>query len=76
MKTPNITIESYNGSQLKLTYFGPAGCPQKAGDGGGGGGGGGDTKKPSDGKEEEHVGSGIGWFFLLYVLLHWHWVRR
>ncbi|KAJ2918586.1 hypothetical protein MD484_g1855, partial [Candolleomyces efflorescens] len=63
--SPNITIEGYDGTQLKLSYFGPAGCPQKNENGGGGGG---DTKKPDDGKEEESVGSGIGLFFLLLLL--------
>ncbi|KAJ2928617.1 hypothetical protein H1R20_g8439, partial [Candolleomyces eurysporus] len=62
--SPNITIEAYDGSQLRLTYFGPAGCPQKNSEGGGGG----DTKKPDDGKEEASVGSGIGLFFLLLLL--------
>jgi hypothetical protein len=53
---------SYDDSTLNLEWFAPAGCPKNA-----------QTEPPKDDKggsndgptEEENVGSGIGWFFLV-----------
>jgi len=63
---------SYDGSQMHIQWSSPAGCSSEGepGNGGGGGGGGGgdhheDEKIP---EEDEHVGSGIGWFFLVLFL--------
>lgn len=61
IESPNITITGYDGSQLHLEYHGAAGCPLAGSPNPDEG------KKPEDGKEPEPVGSGLGWFFMLYV---------
>ena len=54
-------FEPYRGAQLTVTWNNPAGCPFAGNDPPGGG-----EKDGSKGGEEgEHVGSGLGWFFLL-----------
>ncbi|KAH6914057.1 autophagy-related protein 27 [Coprinopsis sp. MPI-PUGE-AT-0042] len=56
-----MEIKDYDGSQLKLEYFGAAGCPAGLeGDDGG------DDKPDNTGKEQ--TGSGIGWFFFMLLL--------
>ena len=49
------TFVSYDGKDFKIEWQAPAGC-EIGSDGG---------DKESDGGSGEHVGSGIGWFFLL-----------
>ncbi|KAF5355116.1 hypothetical protein D9756_005315 [Leucocoprinus leucothites] len=66
--TSDPKFVSYDGSTLDLEWSAPAGCPKSA-----------DTKPPKDdndnkggngdgSKEEENVGSGLGWFFLVILL--------
>ncbi|KLO19446.1 hypothetical protein SCHPADRAFT_898736 [Schizopora paradoxa] len=64
------TFVSYSGSDLQLEWKAPAGCSfsgeeeTPGGDSGDKEGGG----EGKDGKGEESVGSGIGWFFLLLLI--------
>ncbi|EJD03336.1 uncharacterized protein FOMMEDRAFT_28851 [Fomitiporia mediterranea MF3/22] len=60
---PNFV--SYNGAQLRVEWKTPAGCAFDASDPSKGGNK--DTEGGNDG--EEHVGSGVGWFFLLNLKL-------
>jgi autophagy-related protein 27 len=62
-KEVTMTIKDYDGSQLKLEYFGPAGCPVRNEDDGGSDKPGEGDKTPNAGKEQ--TGSGIGWFFFM-----------
>ncbi|KAH9895092.1 autophagy-related protein 27 [Cubamyces lactineus] len=68
-ETSNINFTSYDGKDLRLEWSAPAGCefgspsddeekPDKGGEGDGGSG--------SD--KEESVGSGLGYFFLIFFL--------
>ena len=58
---------AYDGSRLDIEWSGPAACPfkddekkdEKDKD---------KDKKGDDDKKEEKVGSGLGWFFLVYVV--------
>jgi len=62
--TSDPKFVAYDGSRLDLEWHAPAGCPlQEDGDKDEG------DKDGEDhgGKEEKAVGSGIGWFFLVYV---------
>lgn len=56
------TFTSYNGSVLSVEWSAPAGCGTKSSDVPSDGG---DDKEKDGGRKEEHVGSGIGWFFLV-----------
>ena len=64
-ETSDPVFKSYDGAQAVVEWSAPAGCsfrseaPAEGGD-----------DKPE--KETEAVGSGIGWFFLLCVLLSLH----
>ncbi|TDL24261.1 hypothetical protein BD410DRAFT_786373 [Rickenella mellea] len=64
--TSSPQFKSYNNSQLSVEWKTPAACeadgkePPKDGDKEGDGGNG--------GQEDAHVGSGLGWFFLLLLL--------
>ncbi|KAJ3516832.1 hypothetical protein NLJ89_g869 [Agrocybe chaxingu] len=64
---PQVTSEpeitSYNGTTLNLEWYAPAGCPFQEGEGGDK-----DEDKGGDEGKEESVGSGIGWFFLVFCL--------
>ena len=53
-------FKSYDGAQAIVEWSAPAGCNFRSGAPNGG-----DSKTPE--KEAESVGSGIGWFFLLFV---------
>ena len=53
-------FKSYNGAQAIVEWKAPAGCNFRSEAPSGG-----DSKSPE--KEAKHVGSGIGWFFLLSV---------
>ncbi|TBU61600.1 autophagy-related protein 27 [Dichomitus squalens] len=66
----DVNFVSYNGTDLYLDWEAPAGCLIKTPPGE-------DTKEPTDGgddgsgsgeKKEEAVGSGLGYFFLLFFL--------
>ncbi|TFK75407.1 hypothetical protein BDN72DRAFT_832284 [Pluteus cervinus] len=63
-KTSDPEITSYDGSSLNLKWTVPEACPLQDD------GGSKDGEKPGNGKtgEEEKVGSGIGWFFLVLLL--------
>jgi autophagy-related protein 27 len=52
-------FKSYNGSQAVVEWSAPSGCNFKEPEG--------DDKTPEG--EDETVGSGVGWFFLLSVAL-------
>jgi len=59
------SFEPYRGAQLSVTWNNPSGCPFS----------GNDSPPKEDDKEgngsgqgDEHVGSGIGWFFLILLL--------
>lgn len=59
---------SYDGSKLDVEWTTSAGCPLKEEGGDTGGDKDKDNDKEDDKKDdpaEEHVGSGIGWFFLV-----------
>ncbi|THH08377.1 hypothetical protein EW145_g2736, partial [Phellinidium pouzarii] len=62
-ETSEPTFVSYYGSQLIVQWHAPAGCEYMKdtppSDGG---------SEEGEGREEKHVGSGIGWFFLLFFL--------
>jgi hypothetical protein len=60
--TNEPTFTSYNGSVLNVEWGGPAGCGTKSDDVPSGG-----DDKEEGGEKKESVGSGIGWFFLVYV---------
>jgi len=51
-------FKSYDGARAVVEWSAPAGCSEAPS--------GGDDKTPD--KEVKAVGSGIGWFFLLFVL--------
>lgn len=60
-ETSEPVFKSYDGSQAIVEWSAPAGCDFR-------------SEPPTEGgddepeKETEAVGSGIGWFFLLFVL--------
>lgn len=58
---------SYTGSDLRVEWKTPAGCSFSGEEEPAPGSGDGDKEggDGNDGKSEENVGSGIGWFFLL-----------
>lgn len=63
---------AYDGARVDIEWNSPAGCPLREDEGGGKDKGddkdGDHSDKPKDGAEEEkNVGSGIGWFFLVYA---------
>lgn len=53
---------------LNVEWSAPAGCGTKSDDVPSGG----DDKEEGGGKKERNVGSGIGWFFLVYVPFQSH----
>jgi hypothetical protein len=55
-------FKSYDGARAVVEWKAPSGCHFRSEAPGGG-----DSKTPE--KEAEAVGSGIGWFFLLFVFL-------
>jgi len=71
-ETSKPTFTSYNGSQLQIEWSAPAGCGSTgSGDApstpGGGTDGGEHHEDDEHEVDDEHVGSGIGWFFLVIL---------
>jgi autophagy-related protein 27 len=52
-------FKDYDGKQVKVEWTARAGCEVTGGEDPGKGGGG------NDQEDAEHVGSGVGWFFLV-----------
>lgn len=61
-------FESYDGKEVKIDWSSPAGCSFSEPGGGSGGGKPSEDTEEGDAPEPEKVGSGVGYFFLLYVL--------
>jgi autophagy-related protein 27 len=62
-ETSDPKFIAYDGSRLDVEWSGPAGCPFRS-DGGNEDG----DKKDDKSPDHESVGSGLGWFFLAYVV--------